>query len=128
MKFLVAFFLTILLSFAGCLFLPWWFIGVAGFIVAVVVPQRSFLAFLSGFLALVVLWGAQSFFIDLQNNHILATRVAGILPLGKSYIALIAVTAFIGGIVAGLAALTGSYLRWPVSKKVEQRSTKLLSE
>jgi len=37
--------------------------------------------------------------------------VATILPLGGSSFVLILLTAFIGGLVAGLSALTGSYLR-----------------
>jgi hypothetical protein len=118
MKFLVACFLTTLLSFAGGLFFPWWVIAIAAFVVAAVVPLRSFQAFLSAFLALFVLWGLLSFFIDLQNQHILATKVAAILPLGGSYIAAILVTAFIGAVVAGFAALTGSYLRTPARKAV----------
>jgi vacuolar-type H+-ATPase subunit F/Vma7 len=111
MKFIVSFFLTILLSFAGSLFLPWWIIAVAAFLVAALIHQRPFKAFLAGFIALFALWGVQAILIDNQNEHLLATKVAAILPLGGSYIALILVTAFIGGLVAGMSALTASFLR-----------------
>jgi hypothetical protein len=111
MKFIVSFFLTILLSFAGALFLPWWIIAVAAFLVAALIHQRPLKSFLTGFLALFILWGAQAFFVDIRNEHLLATKVAAILPLGGSYIVLILVTAFDGGLVAGMSALTASFLR-----------------
>lgn len=111
MKFIVAILLTALLSFAGALFFDWWIIAIAAFIVAVCIPQRPFAAFAAGFLALFILWGSQSFYIDMRNGHLLATKIASVLPLGGSYIAIIIVTATIGALVAGLAALTGSYLR-----------------
>ena len=117
MKFFVSFILTVLLSFAAALFLPWWIISVMAFIVAVVIPLRPSASFFAGFIALFFLWAVQSFIIDFQNEHILATRVASILPLGGSYILLIFLTAFIGGLVAGLAALTGSFLRLAVSRR-----------
>lgn len=121
MKFIVAFVLTILLSFAGALYFPWWIIAVAAFIVAVCIPQHPFKAFVAGFLALLILWGSQAFFIDSRNQHLLATKVASILPMGGSYIVLILVTAFIGALVAGMAALTGSLLRAPQRTRVIER-------
>jgi cbb3-type cytochrome oxidase subunit 1 len=113
MKFIVALILTALLSFAAGLFavLPWWSFAICAFIVALAVHQRAGKAFLSGFLALALLWGLMALFIDSKNDHILSTKIANLLPLGGSYIVLILVTALIGGLVAGLAAMTGSYLR-----------------
>jgi cbb3-type cytochrome oxidase subunit 1 len=108
MKFIIALILTALLSFAGALFFPWWIIAVTSFIVAFFVHQKTYKAFLSGFLALFALWGLQSFFIDQANDHLLATKIASVLPLGGSYLVLILVTAFIGALVAGMAALSGS--------------------
>lgn len=110
MRFIAATFLTALLAYASALFLPWWVIAPAAFTVAVCIPQSSSKTFLSGFTGLFVLWGLQTIIIDAHNNHVLATRIAGVLPLGGSYIALIFVTAFVGGLVGGLAAITGSFL------------------
>ncbi|MDQ6815309.1 MAG: hypothetical protein M3040_16360 [Bacteroidota bacterium] len=111
MKFFIAFFLTALLSFAAALFFQWWIIAVAAFLVAIVIPQKAIQSFLSAFLALFILWGIQSSLIDAQNNHLLARKVAFILPLGGSYILMIIVAAFMGGLVAGMAALTASFAR-----------------
>jgi cbb3-type cytochrome oxidase subunit 1 len=120
MKFFVAFILTALLSFAGCLFFPWWIIAVAAFIVAALIQQHPIASFAAGFLALFVLWAVQSIYIDAQNEHLLSTKVAHILPLGGSYVALILLSAFVGGIVAGMSALTASFLRkrQPASREI----------
>ncbi len=113
MKLITSIVLTILLSFAAGLFsfMPWWGFVVAAFIVAVAVHQKPWKAFLSGFIALFALWFVLAVIKDTPNQHILSTKVASILPLGGSYWALIAITAFIGALLAGMAALTGSYLR-----------------
>lgn len=110
MKFLVAFILTALTGFASALFLPWWTMAVMAFVVAVVVKQRSFPSFLAAFFSIFFLWGLQAFLIDLSNQHLLAAKVAQILPLGGSYIMLIVLTALVGGLVAGFAALTASFI------------------
>ena len=111
MKFFVAVILTALLSFAGALFFPWWIVAIAAFIVSVVVHQNAFPSFFAAFLALFILWGAQCYFIDNRNEHLLSTKVASILPLGGSFAAVIIVTAFIGGLVGGMGALTASFIR-----------------
>ncbi len=118
MKFIVSFFLTVLLSFAGTLFFPWWIIAVAAFAVAALIHMRPLASFVSGFLALFILWGAQASYLDAKNQHLLATKMASVLPLGGSYIALILFTCFIGGLVAGMAALTASFLRRTTGNKV----------
>ncbi|MBI1342629.1 MAG: hypothetical protein GC171_06840 [Terrimonas sp.] len=111
MKFFVATLLTALLAFIGGLKFDWWIIALAGFLVAVLVHQKAGKAFLSGFTGLFLLHGILAFWINKENDGILATKVAMLLPLGGHPYLLILVTAFIGGLVAGIAALSGSYLR-----------------
>ncbi|MFZ6023063.1 MAG: hypothetical protein ACOYVG_01255 [Bacteroidota bacterium] len=113
MKFLTALLLTILLAFATGLYavLPWWSFAVTSFIVALTIHQKPGKSFLTGFAGLFLLWTILALLKDTANEHILATKVANILPLGGSYLILILVTGLIGGLVSGLAALTGSYLR-----------------
>jgi hypothetical protein len=121
MRFFIAFILTALLSFSWALFFPWWVIAVAAFIVAAVIPQPRLKAFICAFLSLFILWGGQCILIDTNNAHLLSRKIAEILPFGGSYIAVILFTAFLGGLIGGLGALTGSFLRTPpvtVQKKV----------
>ena len=111
MKFIASLLLTALLSFALCLFLPWWFIAIAAFIVAVCIPQKHGRSFLSGFLALFLLWGLMSFILSNANEHLLAHKVSLMILKVDNPTILILVTGLIGGLVAGLAALSGSFLR-----------------
>lgn len=111
MKFTVSILLTVLASFAAGLYLDWWSIALVAFIIAVAIPQRPFYAWLAGFTGLFLLWGALAWWIDLANSHILSQKIAAILPLSGSSLLLILVTAFIGALVAGFAALTGAYVR-----------------
>ena len=113
MKFITAIILTALLSFAIGLFtmLPWWSFAITSIVIAAAIHQKPWKAFLAAFIAVFVLWAIMSFSIDNANQHILSVKVATILPLGGSSFMLILLTALIGGLVAGLSALTGSYLR-----------------
>ena len=111
MKFIVAFILTALLSYAAGFYLPWWSIAIAAFVVAALIPQKPFKAFLTGFISLFLLWGGVSFWISNNNDHILAHKVSQLLIKMDNPYLLILTTAFIGALVAGFSALAGSYLR-----------------
>jgi len=111
MKFIISLVLTALLSFAACLFLPWWSIAIAAFLVAALIPQKPGRSFLTGFISLFLLWGGLSFWISKSNEHILAHKISVlVLKMDNPYLLILA-TALIGALVAGFAALTGSYLR-----------------
>jgi len=111
MKFIVATLLMMLLAFVSGLYFPWWVFAIPVLIVAALVHQKPWKAFLAGFIALALLWGGMALFIDINNNGILSTRVAGIFMEGLSPMVLTIATALIGGLIGGFAALTGSYLR-----------------
>jgi hypothetical protein len=110
-KFFVSILLTGLLSFVSGLYLPWWGIALAAGLVSLVIPQRPGMAFLSGFLAVFLLWALLAWSIDAANESILSKKIAMILPLGGSSVLLILITALVGALVGGLAALSGSYLQ-----------------
>jgi hypothetical protein len=117
MKFIVSLLLTALLSFTAGLYLPWWCIAVCAFIVSVLIFQRPLRAFLSGFAGVFLLWFVFSFMVDSANTHILSHKIAEIFPLGGISFLLILITAIVGGLVGGLAALSGSYLRYATKGK-----------
>jgi len=113
MKFIIAVLLTSLLSFISGLFLPWWGIAIAALLVAVLVHQRAVWAFLSGALGVFILWVVIAWWIDMKNNGVLSKKIANVIPLGGNSLLLILVTGFVGALVAGFAAMSGSYLRAP---------------
>jgi hypothetical protein len=103
--------LIALLSFVLGLFLPWWTIAIAAFAVSALIPQRPIPAFFSGFAALFLLWGLLALVADLRNESILSARVAAVLPLGGSSVAILLVTAFVGALVGGGGSLTAAFCR-----------------
>jgi hypothetical protein len=111
MKFLVSVILIILLSFAACLYLPWWVIAPVAFIVTLLIPQSPGSGFFAGFIALFALWSLLTYSISLHNDHILAGKVSQVMINMESHPVLILATGLIGGLVAGFAGLTGSLLR-----------------
>lgn len=111
MKFVTATLLTAILAFISGLFLPWWGMAITSLLVALLVHQKGYKAFLAGLLGVFLLWAGLAWWIDMKNNGVLSERIASVLPLGGNSILLILVTGLIGGLVAGLGALTGSYLR-----------------
>jgi hypothetical protein len=115
MKFILSIVLVALVTYAIGIYgnLPWWSFVVTNLIIAIALPIKPIQSFLAGALGVGALWASLAFGIDMANNHILSSKVAQILPLGGSYIALIIVTAFVGALLGGLASLTGSFVRKP---------------
>ena len=111
MKFIISILITALFSFITCLYFPWWSIAIAAFMVAALIPQSAGNSFLSGALALFLLWFGLSFWISYNNDHILAHRISLLILKMDSPYLLMFVTALIGGLVGGFAAMTGSYVR-----------------
>ncbi len=111
MKLISSIVLTAVLAFAAGLYLPWWSIALVAFVVGIVIPQQAWKAFLGGFIGVFLLWGILAWWIDQENQGILSKRIAELLPLNGSATVLILITAFVGALVAGLAGLSGSFLR-----------------
>ncbi len=111
MKFLTALLLTALLSFVAGLYAPWWTLAIMSFLVGLLIAQRPGKAFLAGFFALFLLWGCVALWLDIRNKGVLSGRIGELLGVGNNSMLLVLITALIGGLVAGFAALSGSYLR-----------------
>lgn len=115
MRFLLATLLIAVLSFIAGLFLPWWSIALVAFLVALLIRQRIGAGFLAGFLGIFLMWSLLAFWIDIKNESILSHKIAQLFPLGGSSVLLILVTALVGALVGGFAAMAGSSL-WPLKK------------
>lgn len=111
MRFILVTVLIGLLAFIAGLYLPWWVLAPVCFGVALLLPQTNGRAFLAGFSGIFILWAGVATWIDVKNNSLLAHKVAQIIPLGGSPLALVLVSALIGALVGGFAALSGNSLR-----------------
>jgi hypothetical protein len=117
MKLLLSIEAIIALSFlSGKIGLPWYFIAIISCVICAAMPTTAFKAWLASFAAIFILWGGLAFFISSRNEHILANKMAQVLPLGGSWIALVLVSALLGAIVAGFAGLSGFYFRKIIKK------------
>ena len=119
MKFLLIVFFIALLAFVGGIYFPWWTIAVAAFLVNALWRQRPFYAFIAGFLAVFLLWGILAYVISVRNEHLLAHKISLLIIKADQPLMLVLLTALIGGVVAGFAALTGSLL-WKGKKEYKQ--------
>lgn len=117
MKIIVSTLLTALMAYVGGLFMEWWSIALAGFVVAIAVHQRAWKALICGFLGVFLLWFGLAYWMDSENQGLLSTKVASLFKLEGKTLLLITITAFIGALVAGLAAMSGSYLRTAFASK-----------
>lgn len=111
MRFLLSFLIIALLGYIAGEYLPWWSIAIVAFITAFAMGQKASRSFLAGFTGIFLLWTALALWIDARNEGLLSTKIATLFPLGGSGILLILVTALVGGLVGGFAALSGSSLR-----------------
>lgn len=111
MKFIIATILTILLAFIAGLYLPWWGFAIAAFVVGVLVHQRAGRSFFTGFISLFILWFVLAWWQSSANDNILAGKIARLLGIGDNATLLLIITAFIAALIAGFAAMSGSFLR-----------------
>jgi hypothetical protein len=107
MKFIIQTITTILLAFILELFLPWYSVAIAAFAFGYLLRSKA--NFLSGFVAIGLLWFAKAWLMDSSSTVELADKVARIFPLGhKGFLFLL--TSVLGGLVGGFASLTGALL------------------
>ena len=110
MKFIFKVILIAAVCYVVELFLPWWTVALVSFGVNLVLPTKGFNAFLSGFLGVGLLWLGIAWLIDARSGGLLTERVAGIFEFTNP-IWMIALTGGIGGMIGGLAGLTGTLFR-----------------
>jgi hypothetical protein len=113
MRFLAALALTVLLSWALGLWLPFWSLSLAALIVGFITRPSGWWAFLAGLLAGALLWGGMAWWADAANDQILSTRVG--LLFGADGSAMLLLTALVGGMLGGLGVLVGDRIRHAVS-------------
>jgi hypothetical protein len=106
MNFLIIFIVTAILQF----FTPWWSIALIPFIIAAWRPTTSRNSFLSGFLAIALLWCVYGLYLHITTQGAMSNKIAEIFSLPNGILLLI-VTTLIGGLVGGLAGLSGYFIR-----------------
>lgn len=88
--------------------LPWWGIAPVGVLAGWLFPQHPAKSLLAGFAGGFLLWSLHAWWLDQANDGILSERI-GALFMGLPGWALLLLTGFLGGLLAGFGCLTG---RW----------------
>ena len=108
MKFVVQLIGIAVLGFVFELFLPWYYIAVAAFIMGYLLKSRA--NFLAGFLGIAFIWLLKAWLMDSAGATDLTERVAHIFSLKQKEL-LFLVMAMVGGLVGGFGALSGALLK-----------------
>ena len=111
MKFIAQIIIIAAVAAALQLIFTWWTATIAAFLAGLIVQQSGGKAFLAGLFAVGLLWFFHALIISLNNDFILAQRVAGLFPIPPSGLLLILITGIIGGLVGGFGSLTGNRLK-----------------
>ncbi len=114
--------LVVLLGYFSHYIIPyWWGIMAAAALATIIIYGKSLSSFMAGFLGIGVLWFLLAQSLGSANQSLLSEKVAAILGLSTSF-QLILITAFVGAIIGGFSALTGS-LFVSMFKKVKKSNS-----
>lgn len=120
MRFIFKLILIAGISYILELFLPWWSVVVAAFLVNLWLPTKGLSSFLSGFLGVGLIWLIYAWLIDTDTGSIMSERISNIFGLGNPAL-MIALTGLAGGLAGGFAGLSGSQLRRIFTKDTPKR-------
>ena len=95
------------------LWLPFWSLSIIALLAAFLFRPGVGWAFCAGAVAGALLWGVLAWSADAANGHVLATRVGRLFGTGPS--GMVVITAALGALLAGLAALLGDRIRRAMS-------------
>ena len=120
MRLLITILITALLALlTSWLFAAWWMIAVIPFLVAIVAKQKPGRAFISGMLAIALLWSILIVKTDAANEQILSSRMAQLFGLG--HILFLIVNVVLGALVGGLGGWSGASMRKIYKEKKQGR-------
>ncbi|MCC2545974.1 hypothetical protein LJY25_05920 [Hymenobacter sp. BT175] len=105
------FLLILVLAAVAQLFLPWWVVAPVAFALAAWQGRSGGKSFLAGFGGVGLAWLVLGLWYHLRSDGRLSNRVAELLGLGGSGLAVVLITTLVGGLAGGTAALAGSWLR-----------------
>ncbi len=106
-KFLISILLITLIGFLLQSYFPWWTVVIVAAIVGFMIQSTNgFWSYLTGFVAVALLWGIYAGYLDIQNGHLLSTKMGNLFGALSSG-SMVLLTSLIGGIVGGFGTLIG---------------------
>lgn len=106
MRLLIQMLVTIVVCFMFQKLFPWWSMAIGAFLVGFVFSNTVGRSFWAGFISVGLLWLGLSLYVDITTESVLTGKIAQLFPIN-----LFVLTTLIGGLVGGLASMTGSLLK-----------------
>ena len=107
----------ILLGILTQLMFPWWSIVIVAFWVGCWVADAPARSFTYGFFGVALLWGIFAAMQHSANGGLMSGAMSNVFSGKLSATQLIYFTGILGGLVGGLAAMSGTYFRHLLPKK-----------
>ena len=114
--------LIAVLSLLAQLFLPWWSLAIVAFAVCFWRSEGIGRAFVYGFLGVAFVWLGYALLIHVRTDGIFTGRMGELLFKTNSIAIPMLVTAILGGLVGGLAGLSGYVIREAATNRAVSRS------
>ena len=109
-KAFLQFILTVILGYIAQLYFPFWSMAIVAALVALLFKsENSMASFFVGFLAAFLLWCAYAYTLDMENSHLLTSKLGELFKVSSNYLPY--VSGIIGGILGGFGAMTGNLAR-----------------
>lgn len=115
--------LIALLSLIAQSVFPWWSLAVVAFAVCLWRSRSGGQAFLVGFAGVALVWLVYALFIHIDTGGVFTGRMSQLLFRTASAAPTFMSTAVVGGLVGGLAALSGYLVRQAVRKPLIARDS-----
>ena len=118
---MIQIFLIALISLLAQLVFPWWSLAIVAFLICLWRSPGAGSAFLYGFTGIALVWLAHALIIHVRTDGIFTGRMGELLFKTNNAAIPTLITAFLGGLVGGLAALSGFFVRRALSDQRADR-------
>ena len=103
--------LIVIISLLAQLVLPWWSLAIVAFLVCFWRSLSAGRAFLYGFVGVALVWVAYALLIHIRTDGLFTGRMGELLFKTNNVVIPLLVTAVLGGLVGGMAGLSGFFVR-----------------
>ncbi len=114
--------LIAVISLLAQLVLPWWSVAIVAFAVCFWRSTSAGRAFWHGFAGVALVWLLYALMIHVRTDGILTGRMGQLIFKADGAVFPLLVTALLGGLVGGLAAMSGYYVRLLFQNQIANRS------
>ncbi|GAB4005567.1 hypothetical protein EXU85_01245 [Spirosoma sp. KCTC 42546] len=111
------------LSLLAQFLLPWWSVAIVAFLVCFWRSERAGQSFFYGFYGIAIVWLVYAFILHSRTDGIFTGRMGELLFKTNNASLPVIVTAIIGGLVGGLAGLSGYFVKQAFGNQITNRTS-----